>query len=442
MAPQHCNPLFRYCEAPAKTSTGTPINVIIRVVNPFRLLVAVIGREPATDPETESGCFGGTFVMTYSTCNRFFYLFCCALSCSCFLARPLRAEIVGRQARVETRVQELVSGLPASLTEGSDQLAADGSNLPLNAQANLLSTDLEGNLVAMAQGQSEFLEPLVNQSNPAEFTLEVACFSNAEGVSYEVTGSATEDRTVLFPLGAQTNGFDFDASGTQTVESRFFLNGAVVFWSTEPDRDLSGMQADISVTVRRGDTGAVLFETTFRVEGQPASSTRLIAGGPIQFESLSANELGAEGIVGESLAILQRTATQGTLVVVVIPPQEHPYLYTVSADVPLVLTAELTAHVQNAPEGTGVAVTLGGPFENLAQFIDQGLPGVDGGATERSINAATATRAIGLVPQSGPSAQTRLSPCGFFGLESLGFAGLAAFYMALARCVPRRRACR
>ena len=170
----------------------------------------------------------------------------------------------------------------------------------------------------------------------------------------------------------------------------------------------------------RDDTGATLFETTLAVAGDGLGDVETTTDGPILFEIVSLDDLVDEGVDDDTISILERVEAEGALVVVVIPPQEHTYRYRVTADEPLVLRAELNARAGNIPGGTGVAATWGGPFENLADFIEHGLPGVNGVAVERSLNAATASREIGLVDaaDSSSTAQTPASRlCGIFGIE-------------------------
>ena len=118
---------------------------------------------------------------------------------ACGVPEPAVAAIISFDARVATTVQELMDGEPASVSSDDTQLADDASNLPLLALADLNSTDLDGVLVSVGQGFSEFRDPTrLDQPNPEEFALEAGCYSNAESVSYLVTASAVEERTIVF----------------------------------------------------------------------------------------------------------------------------------------------------------------------------------------------------------------------------------------------------
>ena len=347
----------------------------------------------------------------------------------CWSAIPAWAAVIGTDAAVSTTVQELIDGVPGSVTSDTEELALDLSNFPLIASGNLTSTDLEGALVSMGQAFGEFSDPTrLDQPNPEEFAMEVGCYSNAESVAYSVTSATEELRTVVFttpgnPLAEPE--IDFELSTTRTAESRIFLSGAVIFWSTEPGRNLDEMLSELSVTVTEADTNAILFETLLTIAGEGTDQVRSAATGPIRFEIVDLDDLLDEGVDEDTISVLKRVEREGTLIVVAIPPQEHPYTYTVTADEPLILGAELTARVRNIPGGTGVAATLGRPFENLADFIEQGLPGVNGVAFQRSLNAATASRSIGLViPEDSPARITGVRLCGALGFESAALLAL------------------
>ena len=233
----------------------------------------------------------------------------------------------------------------------------------------------------------------LDQPNPEELALEVACFSTAETVSYVVTGLARETRTILFSDSTTTPEIDFSLSSTREVESRVFLSGAVVIWSVEQRPDLSGMSAELYISISGGTDAAPLFETSLAFDGDLDNVGSPASNGPIRFERLGLDELINGGLDARSAEILRAVNQEGLLLIFMIPSQEHAYTYVVNANEPLTLTAEFETRVRNVPGGTGVAATLGRPFSGLAEFISRSLPGVDGSAVERSVNLAMARRA-------------------------------------------------
>lgn len=357
------------------------------------------------------------------------------------LAAPeasVRAAVISTAATVSTTVQELIDGVPGSVSRDDDQLAGGATDPALRVEGSLLSTDLQGALVAMAQGFSDFLDPSrLDQPNPEEFGLEVAGYSNAPRVAYVVDASSTESRTIVFTTSGNPLAdpeITFGPNGTQTVESRVFVSGAVIFWSRGPGRDLTGMSTELVVTVTRDDTGEILFSTKLDIVGDDTTSVVPTGTGALVFEIVTLEDLRAEGVGDATLSILEQVATAGTLVIVVIPPQEHAYTYTVTADQPVVLSAELSARIRNVPDGTGVAATLGRPFDNLVGFIEEGLPGIDGAALQRSVNDIAKARSVGLVPANQVTPPTAGGLCGAMGLGSLALLGLG-----LAMLDPRFR---
>ena len=350
-----------------------------------------------------------------------------------------QASVLSTRATVSTTVQELVSGEAGSVTSDSDALGDDPSVLPISATGNLLTTDLNGVLLATGQGLSVFSQPnLVGQNNPEEFALEVGCYSNSDTVSYEVDGQADETRTLLFategnPLAAPDLGFGFGS--TRLVQSRIFLSGAVIFWSDDPTQSLADMVAELTVNVIRLDTGATLFSTGLTVSGLSAGSAIPTTAGPLQFDLISLSELASDGVDAASIAILEAVRDDGTLIIVAIPDQQHAYTYTVTADEVFDIQASFQVRVQNVPGGTGVTATWGRPFAELTDFVDQGLPGVDGLALQKAVNRAVERRAI----QNVISSQTVTTPgglCGALGVEMLPIVALGLF-LTLGR--TRRR---
>lgn len=371
------------------------------------------------------------------------YAIVSALVAANAVAATLMAAVIETDAVVSTTVQELIDGVPGSVTSDSEQLEGGLSGFPIMASGSLTSTDLDGALASMGQSISEMADPTrLDQPNPEEFALEVECYSNAESISYSVDGLAEEFRTVVLttpgnPLAPPE--IEFGSNSTRRVESRVFLSGAIIFWSTEPGQELDEMLSEVRVTVTREDTGATLFSTTLTLADEDGNGLTPTTTGPIEFEIVDLQELGDRGVDEATLAILAQVEDEGTLMVVVLPEQEHTYRYTVTADEPLVLKAQMSAQVRNVPGGTGAATTLGKPFENLAEFIEDGLPGVNGSAIQRSVNAATAARKIGLVvsPDS-TSGGTRSRLCGAFGLESAALLSLGlCLTLGRSRRFPR-----
>jgi hypothetical protein len=343
---------------------------------------------------------------------------------SWWVTDPAAGAILGTNAVVSTVVQEIIDGEPGSVNRDEERLDDHSNAFPLDATADLTSTDLGGKIVSLGQGLARFSDPTrLDQANPEEFALEVACYSNVDSLGYVVEGSAIESRTVIFTTpGSRVAPAEivFRSDGTRVIESRAFVSGAVILWSTNAAADLEGIESEVRFLIRRGQEPEPLFSTTLQLSGADISGLNDVAVGPIQFDEVTLTELSDLGVDSDTLAILGEVAQNGTLRIVVIPAQEHAYTYEARADEDFVLSATLEARVRNAPGGTGVAAVLGRPFEQLGGFIELALPGVDGAAIERSIHLAHAKRSgasrQGIDAYAGSSARRM---CGAMGLEGL-----------------------
>ena len=208
---------------------------------------------------------------------------------------------------------------------------------------------------------------------------------------------------------------------TREIQSRIYLSGAVVLWSTDDNIDLDGLLADINITITNNATNEVLFETTLAVDVVVGGAVETNTTGDIRVQQVNINSFINSELDAETGAILQQVEENGTLIILTIPEQFHNYTYTVTADVPFVLAAIIEMTVRNVPGGTGIAATLGRPFENLAEFIEEGLPGVDGSVIEKTINGEITQSVAGL--DDKPEGQTLpgVSLCGAFGIELMIF---------------------
>ena len=217
---------------------------------------------------------------------------------------PAFGEVVSTQARVETTVQELIDGTPASVNADDSEFAGSGAELPISASATLTSTDLDGTLVSQGQGFSEFSDPArLDQPNPEEFALEVACYSNADRISYSVSSIASEARGVLFTRRGDPGAppkINFGLGSTREIESRVFLSGAVVLWSTNAEANLDELRTELAVTITRDD-GTPLFETTLTFDGTDNSPS---ATGPIRFDLVDLSELTSLGLARASRRLI------------------------------------------------------------------------------------------------------------------------------------------
>lgn len=331
------------------------------------------------------------------------------------LATAASGAIIATSAQVVTTVQELIDGAPASVSSDSAVFDGTAADLPIVASGALSSTELDGTVIAQAHSVSTFADPTrLATANPAEFGLEVGGFSNAESVAYTIFSTGTESRTVVFQRagagGAVAGEIAFRADGTQVVESTVFFSGAVIVWTRgeddgEGDGDREDMLSALRVTVTTGG-GTTVFDTRVTVTGDPGASDAVTTSGPIVAERVAMEDLIAEGVDASAAAVLADLAERANVTFVIVPRQQHRYSYTVTADEPLVLTAEFQANVRHAPRGTGAVAVWGRSFEMLAGLIEDAIPGIDGERVEMSMNDAAARRSVGAVARADETGTT------------------------------------
>lgn len=328
--------------------------------------------------------------------------------------------IIATQAKVSTTVQELLDGDPGTVSTDDRELDTSADDWTINASGTVESTDLGGQLVGQGVAFGDFIDPRrLDQPNPEEIGLELACYSNRESLSYIVEGEVLEQRTIIFTTAGSEVAepdFDFGDSTTAAIESRIFVSGAIVLWSNVRDQPFESVSADLIVEVTRSDTDETVFSTTLNVAGSADGEVTITASGPIQSSPVTPDELGELGLDSDSVKVLNDLEEQGSLRILAIPEQEHAYRYDVTADESFDLAARFFARIRNVPNGTGVAVVLGRPFENLAHTIESALPDLDGAAFQTTLNKVVAKREV-VVP-NGNAGNPRL--CGAISPPAAG----------------------
>lgn len=347
------------------------------------------------------------------------------------LAAPsVNAAIIGFDARASTTVQELLDGQAASVSSDLQEWDGIADVLPLQAFASVITSELAGPGGARGQAVSDFDDPQrLDQPNPEEFGLEVAGFANVASVGYTVLSEGVERRIVLFTSpGANPEvpaEIEFDADGTLLVSSRVYVSGAVLVWALDENADLTGISAELGITVTQDAATTPVFSSGLELQGGAGGTLTSELNTPLVYElgglELLVNESDEEAVEQVAAGL----ETVGTVAVVLISPQEHTYSYPVTADRQTLLTAEFALRVRNVPGGTGVAAVLGRPFDTLADFIENALPEVDGAALQASLNKSVEDRAVGLVNDGQGEAVDRTRLCGAFGGEALALLLLA-----------------
>lgn len=377
------------------------------------------------------------------------------------LTAELRAEILEVHAVISASVQEFNNGEPMSSDSAFEEFGITTADLPVSVAA-LLGDPVEQE--RLGQAFADFLDPTRDTGgpNPEEFGLEVNCFSLDPAASYEVAAEAEETRTIQFS-------FDELPETTRDVNvvlSNVFLSGAVVVWSLEEGRDLTGLVAEVEFTVLQrpvglddetdestngqgsdeedSEPGEEVFSTQLVLLGQPDGEVVLEGAGP--WEGIlggldlffdGAVDLSDQDLVAEIVGLT--VDTLGEFHVLLIPDQVLGYLYEASPGEPFELEAKFRTRVVNLPGGTGVAAAFGRPFTGLKDVLD-GTSGLNSGASVQSaVNAAQVlaqpSTATNPARASGASAGGSTALCGAMGFEALALSLLGLGF----RLLPRRR---
>lgn len=332
-----------------------------------------------------------------------------------------RAEVTDIRASTSAVVEQTVAGEPGSTDTSVESFPDTSPSLPMEVFAGLGNYTGQTEELHGARALARFTDPTLSAlANPGEFGVEAECYAVEAGISYEVVAEASEVRDVVLSSAE----LDLPGGGQEAlVASTVFLEGAVLVWTDQPERDLSNLVAefDFNVVQETGTNGEeVVFEATLAVEG--------LAGGEVglSHSSVLSAVLGRPDLLlatgGPSVTeLVGQLEDIGKVHLVIIRRQEIDYVYSVRADEPFRLRATVRARAVNLPGGTGVAAVFGQPFSALAGAINPVLAKRSGDAVQAEINRAIREGNV-------PAGQRMLrSPvCGAFGGEValLGLVGL------------------
>ena len=363
----------------------------------------------------------------------------CAVLCCCAVAAS--AAIVSTEAEVATTVQELNNGEAASVSLDRKTLEPGRVGFPLEASSELVSTDLEEVVSSFGSAVADLDDPArLNDANPAEFGLEVACFSTAEPISYFVRATGIERRTVVFSASSDVDSFpmEFNDDRTRAIESEAFFGGAMIFWSADRQASFDDLKGELSVVVARDLQAQPLFEVGLVLDGDPFDGAAPTVTGPIIFQ-IGGIELLTQGVSPDTLAALERLDEVASVAVVLVPFQSHTYSYVAREDEEFILSAGFEALVRNVPQGTGAAAAWGRDFASLGDLLEDALPEIDGAAVQASINAAMKRQPVAADrPATGSDGGPVRRLCGTVGPEAFGLLAIMLGMRFCAAGVGRR----
>jgi len=343
-----------------------------------------------------------------------------------FLPVMAGAELLRFDAVLETRVQEFVAGQPLSFDQAFEEFEVTSAELPLGVAANLVSPGAIDTLAAQGRGLADFFEPRIAPGeNPAELALEADCVSLDSNISYQVTASTVETRTISFTRLELAPAGNAD----REVESSIFLSGAVFVWSQEPGMDLTGLDGEMLLTVEQirsledaegeepVEETKTVFSTSIGVRGGPHGALEPLAEGGVSFV-FGGPEILLDA-VGSDSALDRYLDVMGTVRVLLVPEQEFRYRYHAVAEEEFRLQAAMSVEVANLPDGTGVSAVFGRPFDSLADMIDAAFLDVEGKTIQSAVNLAQAKAQAPTGPHPPGAARAAAAPparlCGTMG---------------------------
>ena len=346
----------------------------------------------------------------------------------CFAASVAEGEILRIDAKIECEVQEYAGDEPFDFDSAFEEFRITDEELPIEVVSDLTKIDPNGALKAQARSISNFADPtrFPRNPNPQEFALEADCFSLDSRVRHEAFAAASETRLVRFSAEELLN----PPGGKAAVRSRFFLGGAIVIWSADFSRDLTGVLAGLNVTVeqQRGEADPVtVFNASVTADGAAdgqveVDSTKVtVIFSPLQtlVESFPALFGGLE----------EAFAQFGNIQLIIIPDQDIGYEYPVDVGEEFLLTARLEVETRNLPDGVGVSAVFGRPFASLANIIDGVGKRSTGTPIQDTVNFLQRTK-------SASQSQPAFIFCAPLGIESL----LGVFMLGMVALGRRRRA--
>lgn len=355
----------------------------------------------------------------------------CACVCATAYAEVAKAAVEELQATTDATVHELVDGAVASTDTSFESFPGTVTALPMQSFAALgdfipSADDPHGarSIVSLADPSQVVL------GNPGELGIEADCHSDSAEIAYEVISKAEETRRIVFsPSQFLSRG----VTGERLVSSKVFLEGAMLVWSADPQRDLTGLRAEFDLAViQETDTNGTeqVFQTSMALVGEEDGAVRLDREGKF-FAALGGPELLLLSGDAITAAVVAALNAQGRLHLAIVPSQALAYTYKATPDESFKLRLEVTCRAQNLPDGTGVAVLFGRSFRALAETIGAGPFDVSGDAVQDAVNIAIA--------ETDASNQSLVSTplCGALGFE-FAFLTMSSFLLCGWRFVRRR----
>ncbi|MCB9849740.1 MAG: hypothetical protein H6817_03455 [Phycisphaerales bacterium] len=356
-----------------------------------------------------------------------------AIAAAIVFASAGRAEITNVAATLEAATTEYVDGESASTDSSIEMFPETSPTLPAEALSGLGDFDGDQGLGHGVRSAAVFSDPTLSEEpNPMELGVEAVSFSDVSTIAYQGIASIVETRDVVLTAGD----LNVNTSGeSNLVISSAFLDGAIVVWTADPSRDLTGLSAEFEFAiVQDTSTGGeiTVFESVVAVTGEPDGEVHLVNSSVLQV-NLGGPELVQGATDSETQDLIDVLNDSGRVHIALVPTQQVQYAYFANADEPFTLRAEVSCRSLNLPNGTGAAAVFGQDFASLAPALEPFLTEAKATEVQEAINRAFRTSA-----DEEPSSPIG-ALCGAFGMEAMlvTLAGLMSLRRSRVR-MPNR----
>ncbi|MFQ5428968.1 MAG: hypothetical protein ACE5E1_01555, partial [Phycisphaerae bacterium] len=279
-----------------------------------------------------------------------------------FSAATARGEVLEIRGSATARVVQFDGSAPAQSDFSQVMVPQTQPNPPAVASARLDAFDNLGGETAAGQVVAIFELPnLMGLGPPNDVGLDAGAFSDDDHTSWFVEGIAEEKRTIVL----QTVDAIGDLVGDEITRarSRILLSGALVVTSAVVDKDLSGVEAAVSIRVDRFVVG---MPTETLVDG-----TVRLTGGPGGAVTISQTSGVFDGVFLPVVDFRDTISGLPLVQAVLFTGLELPYEYEFTPDEPFDLALTASVQVRAIPGGTGAAAVFGVPQDGLGSVLQR-----------------------------------------------------------------------
>ncbi|HPF41267.1 MAG TPA: hypothetical protein P5081_17335 [Phycisphaerae bacterium] len=337
-------------------------------------------------------------------------------------ASAVVTEIVGS---ARARVVQFGPNIPTESDSSVASVPTTVPNPPAIAEAQLSRVEPGGQTTAGGSAQAVFEPPnLSGFGLPNDVGFDLGCFTDDNETTWLVEGAVTERRTVV--LDSNQTGTEIVVGPTERARSRILLSGVMLITSLDPQRDLSGVEVELNVSVTKYDD----METPPSEE--VLAGHLVLRGGPLGAVTVE-EATGAFATIAPPVLDFSALVVNLPLIkAVIFAGVELPYEYNYRPNRPFDLELEVTSQIRNIPGGTGGAAVFGLPQTGLGDILAKVKQDDRGDQLEAVISEQVDTTGAAY---QGVGIPSLFPACGLFGIET----ALTLFALGGAHRLRRRK---